>query len=131
VLRVTRSEGLVKLRALAKLCSENFFQDPSLFVVAWRRIFEVLELAMPPVVERKYEDRRSRGNRRTTRGSWRFWTLMRSWGEACGWIGDGGDARRYLKRAKEGYEEQLGRDSEKAFKQRGILTRYLVRLRLS
>ncbi|GMI18232.1 hypothetical protein TrLO_g7040 [Triparma laevis f. longispina] len=47
VLTITRSEDLVKLRALAKLCSKEFFEDPSLFVVAWRRILEVLELAMP------------------------------------------------------------------------------------
>ncbi|GMH80033.1 hypothetical protein TrLO_g15645, partial [Triparma laevis f. longispina] len=46
-LSITRSEDLVKLRALAKLCSRDFFDDPSLLVVAWRRIFEVLELAMP------------------------------------------------------------------------------------
>ena len=35
-------------------------------------------------------------------------------GRACGFVRDFDDARRYLKRAKEGYEEQLGRDSEKA-----------------
>ncbi|GMH79238.1 hypothetical protein TrLO_g14969 [Triparma laevis f. longispina] len=45
-LSITRSEDLVKLRALSKLCSRDFFDDPSLLVVAWRRIFEVLELAM-------------------------------------------------------------------------------------
>ena len=47
VLRITRSEDLVKLRALAKLCSRDFFDDESLLAVAWRRILEVLELAMP------------------------------------------------------------------------------------
>ena len=35
-------------------------------------------------------------------------------GRACGFVGDIDDARRYYERAKEGYEEQLGRDSEKA-----------------
>ncbi|GMI11546.1 hypothetical protein TrLO_g7485 [Triparma laevis f. longispina] len=35
-------------------------------------------------------------------------------GKACGFVGDFDDAKRYYKRAKEGYEEQLGRDSEKA-----------------
>ncbi|GMH86439.1 hypothetical protein TL16_g10541 [Triparma laevis f. inornata] len=35
-------------------------------------------------------------------------------GKACGRVRDFDDARRYLKRVKEGYEEQLGRDSEKA-----------------
>ena len=39
---ITRSEDLVKLRALAKLCSQEFFNDKSLRVVAWRRILEVL-----------------------------------------------------------------------------------------
>ncbi|GMH58380.1 hypothetical protein TrLO_g7376 [Triparma laevis f. longispina] len=34
-------------------------------------------------------------------------------GRACCFVDDFDDARRYLKRAKEGYEEQLGRDSEK------------------
>ncbi|GMH59267.1 hypothetical protein TL16_g02793 [Triparma laevis f. inornata] len=36
-------------------------------------------------------------------------------GRVCGKVGDFVEAGRYLKRAKEGYEEQLGRDSEKAF----------------
>ncbi|GMH90491.1 hypothetical protein TL16_g11785 [Triparma laevis f. inornata] len=35
-------------------------------------------------------------------------------GKACGFVGDFDAGRRYYKRAKEGYEEQLGRDSEKA-----------------
>ena len=39
----------MKLKVLAKLCGREFFNDESLSVVAWRRIFEVLELAMPPV----------------------------------------------------------------------------------
>ncbi|GMH88056.1 hypothetical protein TL16_g11045 [Triparma laevis f. inornata] len=47
VLRITRSEDLVKLRALGKLCSRDFFNDSSLLVVAGRRILEVLELAIP------------------------------------------------------------------------------------
>ena len=47
VLTITRSEDLVKLRALAKMCSVDFFDDNSLLVVVWRRILEVLELAMP------------------------------------------------------------------------------------
>ena len=36
-----------------------------------------------------------------------------TFGKACLWVGDGGDVERYLNRAKEGYKEQLGRDSEK------------------
>ncbi|GMI13465.1 hypothetical protein TrLO_g4200 [Triparma laevis f. longispina] len=33
VLSITKSEDLVKLRTLAKLCSNDFFDDPSLLVV--------------------------------------------------------------------------------------------------
>ena len=47
VLKITGSEDLEKLRALAKLCSIEFFNDPSL-LVAVSRILEVLVLAMPP-----------------------------------------------------------------------------------
>ncbi|GMH57097.1 hypothetical protein TL16_g02289 [Triparma laevis f. inornata] len=53
VLSITRSEVLMKFRALAKLCSKEFFDDESLLVVAWRRNLEVLILAMPPVVDEK------------------------------------------------------------------------------
>jgi len=35
-------------------------------------------------------------------------------GRACVFVGDRDDARRYFKQAKEGYEEQLGLDIEKA-----------------
>ncbi|GMH86242.1 hypothetical protein TrST_g6896 [Triparma strigata] len=35
-------------------------------------------------------------------------------GRACNLVRDGEDAKRYFKRAKEGYEEQLGPGSEKA-----------------
>ena len=41
---ITNLEDMVKLRALAKLCSIEFFNDPSV----WRRILEVLVLAMSP-----------------------------------------------------------------------------------
>ena len=34
-------------------------------------------------------------------------------GKACNWVEDWDDAIRYYKRAKEGYEEQLGSDDEK------------------
>ncbi|GMH76212.1 hypothetical protein TrLO_g4030 [Triparma laevis f. longispina] len=57
VLKITRSEDLVKLRALAELCGQEFFEDPSLLVVAWRRILEVLELAMP-------EEKKVRGKKK-------------------------------------------------------------------
>ncbi|GMI18319.1 hypothetical protein TrLO_g6181 [Triparma laevis f. longispina] len=56
VLRITRSEDLVKLGALAKLCSKEFFHDPSLLVVAERRILGVLELAMPEGTRKEEEE---------------------------------------------------------------------------
>ena len=43
VLEITKSEDLVKLRALSKLCSREFFNDPALLVTVRRRILEVLE----------------------------------------------------------------------------------------
>ncbi|GMH68741.1 hypothetical protein TrLO_g1808 [Triparma laevis f. longispina] len=84
VLRITRSEDLVKLRALAKLCSREFFDDPSLLVVAWRRFLRFW--------------------------SWRCRRRRKAIQEAR----DFEEAGLYMKRAKEGYEEQLGRDNEKA-----------------
>jgi len=60
VLKITKSEDLVRLRALAKLCSQDFFYDKSLLVAVWRRILEVLVLAMPPVVE----ERKVRGKKK-------------------------------------------------------------------
>jgi len=71
VLAITRSEDLAKLRALTKLCSPDFFDDISLLVVAWRRILEVLELAIPEEKNCEESRRSSRGRRRT-RGSWRI-----------------------------------------------------------
>ncbi|GMH63564.1 hypothetical protein TrLO_g16010 [Triparma laevis f. longispina] len=88
VLAITRSEDLEKLRALANLCSLRFLDDmssdPSLLVVAWRRILKVLELTMP-------EAKKARNK-----------------------VGDYDDSERYYERAREGYEEQFGRDSEEA-----------------
>ncbi|GMH96571.1 hypothetical protein TrVE_jg8139 [Triparma verrucosa] len=53
VLKITASEDMERLRALAKLCSREFFSDESLLVAVSRRILEVLVLAMPPPVEEK------------------------------------------------------------------------------
>jgi len=61
-LSFTRSEDLVKLRVLSKLCSREFFDDESLLVVAWRRILEVLELAMP--VEKKVRGKKKKQQRK-------------------------------------------------------------------
>ncbi|GMH81991.1 hypothetical protein TL16_g09111 [Triparma laevis f. inornata] len=107
VLRITRSEDLVKLGALAKLCSRDFFEDPWLWVVAWRRILEVLELAMP-------EEKKVRGKKKKQQRKLEVLHACFALGAACGFVEDFDDAKGYYKRAKEGYEEQLGRDSEKA-----------------
>ncbi|GMH56967.1 hypothetical protein TL16_g02261 [Triparma laevis f. inornata] len=113
VLTITRLEDLVKLRALAKLCSKEFFDDMSLLVVAWRRILEVLEVAMQ--VEKKVRGKKKKQQKkRKDPRKLEIWTLVRLWGRhVIGLCRDFDDMIRYLKRAKEGYEEQLGRDSEK------------------
>ncbi|GMH85628.1 hypothetical protein TL16_g10292 [Triparma laevis f. inornata] len=56
VLGITNSEDLVKPRALAVLCSKDFFNDESLSVVAWRRIMEVMEMEKEVVGEKDKED---------------------------------------------------------------------------
>ncbi|GMH73465.1 hypothetical protein TL16_g06201 [Triparma laevis f. inornata] len=107
VLRVTNSEDLVKLRALAKLCSHEFFDDPSLLVVAWRRIMEVLETRKKA---NEVKGEKEEGAAREVE----ILDACAALGQACGWVRDFDDMRRYYKRAKEGYKEQPGRDSEKA-----------------
>ncbi|GMH71634.1 hypothetical protein TL16_g05706 [Triparma laevis f. inornata] len=67
VLMITKSEDLVKLRALAKLCSREFFDDPSLLVVAWRRILEVLELAMPVAEKKKARGKKKQKKKNDSR----------------------------------------------------------------
>jgi hypothetical protein len=117
VLKITGSEDLDKLRALAKLCSQEFFNDPSLLVAVLRRILEVLELAMPPPVEeKKVRGKKKKGKKKKKADPRKVevFDACFALGRACNRVGDFEDARRYLKRAKEGYEEQLGPDSEKA-----------------
>ncbi|GMH59593.1 hypothetical protein TL16_g02863 [Triparma laevis f. inornata] len=120
VLGITRSEDLVKLRALPKLCKREFFDDPSLLAVAWRRILEVLELAMPEEKKvrgmKKKQPRRKKDPRKLE-----ILDACAALGRACSFVGDFDDARRYYERAKEGYEEQLGRDSEKALEMTHLL----------
>ncbi|GMH86227.1 hypothetical protein TL16_g10479 [Triparma laevis f. inornata] len=111
VLRITRSEDLVKLKALAKLCSKEFFNDESLLVVACRRILVVLELAMPE--EKKVRGKKKKQQKKMDPRKLDILDACLTLGNACNSVGDF-DCRRYVKRAKEGYEEQLGRDSEKA-----------------
>jgi len=111
----------VKLRALAKLCSVDFFDDRSLLVVAWKRILEVLELAMP-------EEKKVRGGKgtqqrkKTDPRKQEILDACAALGLACQNVHDWNDAERYAKRAKEGYEEQLGRESEKALEATYSLT---------
>jgi len=64
VLKITGSEDMEKLRALAMLCSPEFFDDPSLLVAVSRRILEVLLLAMPAPVEEK----KVRGKKKKKKG---------------------------------------------------------------
>ncbi|GMH54016.1 hypothetical protein TL16_g01586 [Triparma laevis f. inornata] len=116
VLTITRSEHLVKLRALAELCSREFCDDPSLLVVAWRRILEVLELAMPEEKKVRGKKKQQQKKKKNDPRKLEILDACFALGVACGWVEDFEDARRYCKRAKEGYEEQLGRDSEKALK---------------
>ncbi|GMH58895.1 hypothetical protein TL16_g02709 [Triparma laevis f. inornata] len=118
VMRITKLGDLVKLRALAKLCSMDFFNDQSLLVVAWRRILEILELAM-------LEEKKARGKKKQKKNDPRRLEILDACftlGLACNHVGDFDDSKRYYKRAKEGYEEQLGRDSEKALE----ATSYLI-----
>ena len=90
--------------------------DPSLLVAVSRRILEVLELAMPaPVEEKKVRGKKKKGMKKKKADPRKVEVLDACYalGKACNMVRDGEDARRYLKRAKEGYEDQLGPDSEK------------------
>ncbi|GMI11016.1 hypothetical protein TrVE_jg3300 [Triparma verrucosa] len=103
-----------KLRALAKLCSIEFFDDPSLLVAVSRRILEVLVLAMPaPVKEKKVRGKKKKGMKKADPRKLEVLDACFALGGACGMVRDFEDMRQYYKRAKEGYEEQLGPDSEK------------------
>jgi len=103
VLSITRSEDLVKPMALAKLCSQDFFDDPSLLVVAWRRILEVLELAMPEEKKVRGKMRKQQRKKNDPRklkildGCYALW-------RACNNVRDFDDGRRYFEHAKEGYD---------------------------
>ena len=110
----------MKLRALAELCSREFFDDPSLLAVAWRRILEVLELAMPE--EKKVRGNKKKQQKKKDLRKLKILHACAPLGRAYNRVEDQEDARRYVKRAKEGYEQQLGRDSKKALD----LTRTLI-----
>ncbi|GMH76634.1 hypothetical protein TL16_g07150 [Triparma laevis f. inornata] len=105
VLTITRSEDLVKLRALAKLCSEEFFDDMSLLLVVWRRFLEVLELAMP-------EEKKVRGKKKKQQKKKKDPKKLEMF-DACVELGFCWGLRgcEAIHEASEGeYEEQLGRE---------------------
>ncbi|GMH53567.1 hypothetical protein TL16_g01479 [Triparma laevis f. inornata] len=121
VLMITKLEDLVKLRALAKLCSKEFFDDLSILVAVWSRILEVLVLTMPPVVEKKVREKKKQKKKKNNPRKLEILDACSALGLACGNVGDYEDAIRYYERAKDRYEEQLGRDSEKALEATGCL----------
>ncbi|GMH53103.1 hypothetical protein TrRE_jg611 [Triparma retinervis] len=116
VLKITGSEDMEKLRALEKLCSPEFFDDVSLLVVVSRRVLEVLELAMKK--KEKVQGKKKKKKKKKKKadpGKVEVLDACLALGRACSFgVGaDFDDVIRYVKRAKEGYEEQLGADSEK------------------
>ena len=104
VLKITGSEDMEKLRALAKLCSQEFFNDPSLLVAVSRRVLEVLELAMPaPVEQKKVRGKKKKGMKKKKADPRKVEVLDACFelGKACNMVRDMEDARRYFKQAKE------------------------------
>ena len=94
VLKVTGSEDMEKLRALAKLCSREFFDDPSLLVAVSRRILEVLELAMlAPVVEKKVRGKKKKAKKKKADPrKFEFLDACFALGRACNMVRDHEDA---------------------------------------
>ncbi|GMI16482.1 hypothetical protein TrLO_g12848 [Triparma laevis f. longispina] len=101
---------------LAKLCSSELFDNKLLLAVAWLRILEVLWLAMQPVVDGKKVRGKKKQKKKTKNDPRKLEILDACFetGKACNNVRDHGWAMRYFKKAKDGCEEQLGRDSEKA-----------------
>ncbi|GMH85386.1 hypothetical protein TL16_g10214 [Triparma laevis f. inornata] len=70
---------------------------------------------MPPVlVEKKVRGKKKQKTKKNNLRKVVIFDACYALGRACSQVRDFDDTRRYFKRAKEGYEEQLGRDSEKA-----------------
>ena len=71
-----------------------------------------------PVEEKKVRGKKNKGKKKGKADPRKVEVLDACFalGHACNYVSDWEDARRYWKRAKEGYEEQLGPDSEKALK---------------
>ncbi|GMH80588.1 hypothetical protein TL16_g08609 [Triparma laevis f. inornata] len=74
----------------------------------WKEVFDELEIGnardVGPDLPLEKNDPRKLG----------IFDACTAFGRACKMVGDFDDALRYVKRAKEGYDEQLGRDSGKA-----------------
>ncbi|GMH88594.1 hypothetical protein TL16_g11198 [Triparma laevis f. inornata] len=82
----------------------------------WKEVFDVLEIFGP--------EKKVRGKKKKKKNDPRKLEILdacAALGKACDNVGDWDEAERYFKRAKEGYEEQLGRDSEKTLNATGSL----------
>ena len=127
VLEIMNSEDMVKLRALAELSSREVFNDPSLRVAVCRRILEVLVLGegfgdgMKEAKQRGGKKKKGKKKKADARVV-EVLDACAVLGEACGFVGDFDDARCYYKRAKDGYEKELGRNDEKTL----MVTRSLI-----
>ena len=88
VLRIAWSGDLVKLRVFAELCSQEFFDDMSLLVVAWRRILEVLEVAMQ--VEKKVRGKKKKQQKKKKDPrKLEILDACKALGTACNWVVSG------------------------------------------
>ena len=121
VLEIMNSEDMVKLRALAELSSREVFNDPSLRVAVCRRILEVLVLGegfgdgMKEAKQRggkKKKGKKKKADARVVEVLDACFEL----GVACNQVRDFDDSECYYKRAKDGYEKELGRNDEKTLR---------------
>ncbi|GMH70457.1 hypothetical protein TrST_g3903 [Triparma strigata] len=127
VLRITRSEDLVKLKALAKLSSPDWANDSLLYVAASRRTLEVLELSAAASsggaeVKGKGKGKKKQKKKKGDLKVLEILGLYFELGVACIQVRDTDEGRNYFKRAKEGYSEQLGRDDVKTLHAELLLT---------
>ncbi|GMH47619.1 hypothetical protein TrLO_g8206 [Triparma laevis f. longispina] len=95
VLRITKSTDMLKLRALEKLCSPEFYDDPSLLTAVDKRILELLLLRL--------------GEQKTTGPKVvKKLAVLEGYealGMACGAPNNNcGRASSYMTQAKDGYE---------------------------
>ena len=77
----------MKLRALAKLCGRQFFNDRTLLAAVDRRVLEVLELAMP--------EEKNVGEKKKKKNDPRKLEILDACmelGAASTWVGDWDDA---------------------------------------